>query len=303
MHPTINLPMGTFYGLQISLRMYGRHYRLSGERFDAMNEVHLERCSRRMVTRINVIKVGFWDPKNPDNPDPNEVVIPGHASFTDEPVKMIGAASVFERKSNVLWMPSKKPINSRLPLEFGFRVADSAWTLIGILDRGGRVIGLYFCHCGRDCLLPSRPNGKSVFETVAEHCAANYSEAGNTVMLITGGGIGPCCYGFPNEVVEMFNKRMDQRYGTQAKSEIFHGEALNLPNRGKQALNLHVLAKFEALRAFRNFPLVDHRFHSLCTACVGDENGDSPELAVLHSAARHPDEAKARSLAVISVDW
>lgn len=270
----------------------GSRLHVDGEPFDAMRDAHCDYALREAEDRvgpISVLKVGFWNPNDPDAGDPNEVVI----DFTDavagtEGFERVGDQSVrATRKSNIGVIRNQRGLAN-----FGFRVADSHWGLLVIQDFATAFYTVFFLHLGRDCIMPLRPGGKSVFETARDWCKKNEIEMSD-VTLHTSGGIQKCCYKFPN--VDQIKKRVIDRYGPDSVEDAFEDGGTS----AEISFDLEYLIWWEFRRA-----LPDEHAQSTvcmgshCTACYGHDARKDPSKRLLYSSARG--DGSKRNLCVVS---
>ncbi|MCX6780518.1 MAG: hypothetical protein NT003_00135, partial [Candidatus Magasanikbacteria bacterium] len=185
-------------------------------------------------------------------------------------------------------------------VNFAFRAADSKWGFMLVYGVGDvRPQVCFFLHLGRDCLLPLAPNGPSVFETARVWCVNAGIEI-DRVELIADGGIGSCCYAFPN--VDALSKRVSDRYGDDACEEVFlRDKKVNPPNAGGIAISLNNLVDLEFARAFEGIRIIDSNLGNFCTACYGHGADHDVTKRLLSSSARG--DGLRRDLIVASFDF
>ena len=239
------------------------------EPFDAMNGIQCERALHEAEAAdgpVNVLKVGFWDPRNPEGADPNEVVV----DFTDA-----------RQKSNIGVVRNPRAARTN----FGFRVADSHWGVLLVYSSDStEIAAMFFFHLGLKCVMPERPGGKSVFETALAWC----DEQGIKISdadLFTDGGVQQCCYAHPN--VDTLRQQVAARYGDGLANggELFPPEVVvNPPHTGHFSISLPELIRGEFRRTWcaREDNAYSQSYGDTCTACYGFYAAQDPSRRLLY---------------------
>jgi len=297
--PSFIGPYGDSTAQNDRVRIWGPGVMVDGIPFDAMNE---DQCSKvlesfardRPGEVLCFLKVGFWNPKEPDAPDPNEIVANFSTMEGGEFELFADAAGIRTTFRTNVGVLQHMPKGSKF--HFVFRSADSWWGMLIVWGKNDDLLAVLFIHLGRDCSMPLRPGGKSAIETAADWVVQNIpAEEIHDITFVAEGGVGKCCYGFKDPTV--LKQRVIERYGAGVVSFIFADTSKNPPNSGNAAMNLGNLIRCESAKVFGHMTNVDYRIGYWCSACMGGEH-PSLEGRPLRSNAR--ELSSSRDLYVIS---